>query len=1116
MNIAFVFFITIGLLIIILSIFDVSMNAMPIHSNINIEGYTDIILDEWDIDGLKSTLDSLKASGIDYSVTNFTDHISMIVNYFNALVVTTKSGGGEFDINTGKCYWDDGARFLKTRGPDTYDYTTRQGWQYGKPLFDYAGENKPGENKPGNNPGSFRLCKDFANAKNMNTFGVEYGGECWVGNTDDNMVTTEGRKLVPLNWYECNRGWPMDSQTGSGWTMQVFKKEKIDKKTISNYADIIKKFVNNKCYNDSDVIMANNLNMSGTNGFTTMEGFVEGATTVASTTTPPYGGISPNSLFVSNDDKIKITNNAGQQVDIVTNKIIDAIVLNNYKISRNDLGSFMYRFISVGKTVDDINTYIKKNLEFGIDSDFLYNIMIKRLIEISPNPDQYKDQEKLFENLRFFGVTNANGIVYLSRGQYADGWFVYTIKVRGLSNYKLQLLPSTLPGNGPESILSKLQPIDGIIKTSKMTVTVYGWNVYSFPYLLYIFSHYNVNGLTFFNEIYPIYSDQTLQIYNYSPINPKSDPLIDALYKINSFSSSGLVDSFKRLKEFLGQNGLNMTFNDYVRFVDALRVRVKYNCSIIELWIRFKTYYSTVAFPNAFTSKILPSNLIDMIDQIKSKSGNDRYFIEDYADFYKYLQILIDKKYQLSRVLDDVSLGKTYNEFLENYKTSITIPSQNFTTINKQEPDFLQYLTDGFNSLFGIKSEFEGLETNTRTIDMEADIIVLSKFGITDYNVQLKTVEDLLLQYNIQEINPSNTRWRNIINIIDKLTKVSINLNNLKKFITAMVDFKADTIQKWYNVLEQLSLVQIKGFENIEGFIILMIRFGVSYSNNFFHFINILIEFKADISISLDTVRVFLDDMMYVGYKYNTHRKEVDDLVRYFIKCKYVLTTYSVFNNAQFSKELCTADTNVLPIAGLPRIIVRSFYDYKSANANISNNLYDIRNASLLNDIPYCDVIESMQQVLLIVMPNLRPDTNRYKDAIPRFVPNISLVIAFLYKEEFDQIINNTDAYADYAKRVALVRDMATGIIAYKDSLKNKEEYKESFELYTSLAKTLNTFPVLCFQYIANYITSSCNNVNCEYSKFVNPELSFSKARNDGKMTNYRFKEPPKPSGPIV
>jgi hypothetical protein len=935
---------------------------------------------------------------------------------------------------------------------------------------------------------NYENCKRHANNNNLNTFGLQNGTECWAGNTNNKMETIESipRSLIPISKNLCNRGSGFDNGTGGVSSMNVFKKPSSELKTIVNYEEIIKQFVNSGYKNDSDVIRANNLNL---NGFTTMEGFVEGATA------------APKQIFVSNSNKITVLNNKGKLEDILTNKTIDAIVEKGYNVEVKNLNKFIKKFSYTGKKIDDIKSYIETNIKFGITHESLFLPMIRKISQVSPNQNQFQDIGQMILNLKTFGVKDVTGIVDRKNGVFEDGWFIRTVKSAGLRNIRIQLLPSTIPGHNVDSILDRMSKINGSIKTLGL-VTNGG---YAFEHFFRVFDQvYKINGSRFFIDIYNIYSDPSMQLFNYSPTEPGVDALTDLLSKINAFSTTGLVNAFKNVKVFLGPNGLNMTFSEYILFYDALKARITYNCSIIELWNRFKVYYTTVAFPSTVTSppQVKPSNLIDMIDRIINRSRNSKYFSN--GNFYQYLQVLIDNKYQLSNVLEDVGLGKEYKQFLETTK-------QGFTTITPQsnktsEFDIFQYFTDGFNSFFGmtpVNKEVEGMNPTPKAVITEADNVILKRFGITDYNEQLKSVKSILFKYHIHEINPKNTRWRNMINLIDNLTKVQITLDKLPQFVQLMVQFRAVRIIQWYDVLEKLTFLKITGYTNIREFIILISNFGVMYANNFNRFINIMVEFKADLSNSLVSMVTFVSDMIYIRYRYNTNANNVDNIIRYFILCGYTLTTYSSSNNNMvYSSALCSKNPNTLPTPGLPRNIVISFYEYKSPA--FQNDLFDIQNLSFVKDMSFCDIIDSMQQAYMIASPNV----TSYNGATQNFIPNVTKLIAFLYKSEFDQIIQKPGSYQNYNKRFRLIKDLANGVDSYKQSLKDKAEFRDDYNLYTSLAKTLNAYPILCFQYLSNFIRTNCSKPNCEVSKYVDVNGSFSKARNDGKPTNYRQSNP--------
>jgi len=709
MNITFVFFITIGLLIIILSMFE--LNAFPIQNTIQKEGYVNINGNEWDVQGLWETLNKLNGQGVDYKVDwrEYENHISMLVNQFSTLTTIGKTVSNDYHPpGQGSCWSDNGWRFLGDRGPNAR-------WS--------------------NRYNNHQECKQYAQRKGKNTFGLQYGVECWVGNTDDNMVSTEGnnrnRAPVPYsNKNQCWRGgWWFDRETGGPWSQMIFKKSTKTLQTIVNYEELIKKFVASGYHNDAEVAQANNLN----NTFTTLEGYTNEDGTVVPDS--DYG-VPDNHNFVTNDSKIKITNNRGNEQAILTNRIIDIIVRNEYLVDKEDLKDFVYGFTSKGKSLADVDSYIKLNMGFGIRFDDVAKTILKKLEELSSPSNQYEDRAQLFANLRNVGIRHANEIFNANRNM--DGWFLQTVSMYGLANFRIQLLPSSVQNIQPESIMGKLTQINGSIQTIGNLPSGSKTGNHAMEYFFRTFYQtYRVNGSTFFNEIYPIYADQSLQIYNYVPSDSSKDGLADALYRINAFSTNGsLIDGFKRIKEFLGPNGLNMTFKEYTDFIDALKTRVKYSCNIITLWNEFKKYYGSVAIPTSAPKPsdpvptvpvIRPKTLIGMIDQINSASRYSRYFSNTEGDFYVYLTILIEHKYSISRILDDVRIGQGYIWFLNNHT------KQGFDTINdvpKEPEGFFYYFINGVNSIFGIEpSKKEGLttppkKTEPKILDSDNKIII--------------------------------------------------------------------------------------------------------------------------------------------------------------------------------------------------------------------------------------------------------------------------------------------------------------------------------------------------------------------------------------------------------
>jgi hypothetical protein len=539
--------------------------------------------------------------------------------------------------------------------------------------------------------------------------------------------------------------------------------------------------------------------------------------------------------------------------------------------------------------------------------------------------------------------------------------------------------------------------------------------------------------------------------------------------------------------------------------------------------------------PTPTKPQILPKTLLEMIDEINRSSPGSTYF-NTTNDFCVYLKIITEKGYTLSRLKEDVRIGQGYVYFLESHAQQGFSDIQTESTPipdHQSQFDIFQYFADGINSLFGIK---EGLETTSPSTSpptqvYEPDNIILSKFGITDFNVQLKKTEDILRTYGVKDLS-SDKEWTNIIKVIDKLSYLSITFENLEEFVNLMNDFGANAIKKWYDVLTKLTYIKITGYANIKQFILLITQFGVKYDTNFTHFIEVLVSFKTDLSSSMNPITKFVRDMKDVGYRYDQSQTYVDNIITYFIKCRYTLDTYSYRSNSNsinsimgYSGETCKTNPNILPPSGLPSMIVRSFYGLNTKLPHFSNSLYDIRTPSLLEDLQFCDVIDSMQQAYMIANESV----NSYNDATANFIPNSETIVPFFYSREFFQIYNDIDKYNNYPKVVSLMRDVAKGMDNFSATLNGIPEQKDNYNMYISLAKTIRVFPVICFQWLSYRIKTQCsNNPECklqnysvevnpqptDYSKYVNPNLTYSKA---GEPTNIK-PQPVKyrPSNPIL
>jgi hypothetical protein len=1071
MNVTFVFFLVICILIIAFSVF----------TTLGQDDQEGFDTNQWDVDGMVKVINDLNSQGINYQVNNYSDHIDMLVNRFNVLneKVTIELTGPAADfpgLDDGQCYRDYPGRELPYGYgmPATWvgwEWKRRWWWWWREPKYRYVHQN------------NYNNCKNRANQNGHNTFGLQWGQECWTGNTSNDMVNDKGRQLQKIDDRSCNKGGINDDETGGGWSNMVYKK--ITTKTvnrITNYEKIIREFVKSNLHNDSDVKNAQNFNLSG---FTTMEGFDN----------EYVNGIPVTGRYIKATDKITVTDKNSQNVNIATNNIIDTIVNNNYKVQTLNFTEFVDKFKKPGKSITDLNKYIQTMKSIGIDSETLANKLVERLKPYCSNGNEpFHDIMKLITvYFKKYGIDNVSAIFDAVSPREEDGWFIQIVKSHQLHTLSLPLLPSTV-GNAPaDSIMEKLYTVNSSIQTIGIT------NMSSF---FSNFNAYGVNGSSFFNNIYPIYSDTNLKIYNYIATG-SVDPLSDALYKINGLSNSGLISGFQTLKSLLGE--LKLNFNEYVNFTIQLKSRVSYT-DIITVWNDFKTYYTTIAYPSPASppnQNVTPTILISWIDEINRTATSGTYFSNDSGDFDTFLKILIEGKYTTSRFKNDVSIGQTYDEFMSMHPTPTTPPApsqsqqQNFSnmTYNNDNMDIFQTLERWFLYMLGMNRYTENMESSGMSA---SDKSILNNFGITDFNEQLLSVENKLRQYGVRDMDSSQTEWKNIVNVIHKLTLTKITINELDDFVKLMDEFGAKSIKEWYDVLDKLTQIKIESYDNVKTFITEITKFGVIYKENFDLFIQYLKIFKSDFSSgNLIPVITFMNDMKKTQNTYQTNQGTVvvNNIIQYFTNYNFTLMLY--YSGSSFSIIKCD---QIIP-KNFPSLLVNSLYDY-GTKGSYGNNLYDIQaNHNSQTLFEACDIVNAMHEAYMIA--NSKGEYNGHTALID---PNVTIISSFFYKEEMDAILNKPNHYSSHIKRVLIINDIADGMVRYSEVF--KVDRKQDYELYNNIAKLLKIIPAVAFQYLSNEFISKCDGKDCWYTVYVDPVYSECKASTSNKTINYRPKPP--------
>jgi virulence-associated protein VapD len=608
-----------------------------------------------------------------------------------------------------------------------------------------------------------------------------------------------------------------------------------------------------------------------------------------------------------------------------------------------------------------------------------------------------------------------------------------------------------------------------------------------------------VNASTFFSQIYPIYSDESLEIYNYNPSNSKVNPLVDLLHKISGFSNSGLVDAFIQLKSFLGPDGLNLSFNRYITFLNALKARVLHN-NLQELWNDFRTYYGKDQ--GIEKNKITPSMFIAWIDRINRESPTQSYFSNNEGNFNNYLKILIKHNYATNSLIGDIQNGQTYMFFLDIHKD---YTKQGFVTETDNNSGVLSIFSNIYNYLFGIEEGMEN-ENNQEYVINQSDTTILKNFGIKDFSNELKPIKDKLMRYGLQNIDTSKPIWRNMINVLDRLTKLQISIDDLDDFINLMRTIGANRINEWYDVLDILTMVNIIGYNNVTIFIDVITKFGVTYQTNIRLFVSKLKSFSADFSSGdFGPLTKFVNDMITTKNTYKTSNgsDNVNLIIDYFSYYKFTLNTYHSNIPIQWQ--------NIELPANYPSILVTTLYSYDTSVQMYKNDLYDIKyNRDRLFDGR--DIIYAIDQAYMLCTNSYSyKNTRYYKDKVSIILPNVPLIAAFFYKEEMDAIISKPNHYSNINMRVKLMDDIVFAMNRYVIKLKSDPGYEQVVETYTSIANFIKVFPLLSFQYLSNEFMSKCiTDKKCTYHITVDSDYTEAKASTTKKSVNMR------PNPPVV
>jgi hypothetical protein len=956
---------------------------------------------------------------------------------------------------------------------------------------------------------SYNACKRRALDTKATVFAIQYGGQCFVGNTNelalgvDAIANGDTRKnSIPMDAKNCNRPGYANGN-GSGWTQTVYARG-LPKKVyrFDFYDDVIKMLVAKDINSFSKLRATYDLNK--TLGFTTMRS--EPATIEGATDIKEVGGIPVTGQPVDESRGVRIFN-----YPIVNNNIINLLEKYKYTVTVEEYDEFVKAM--QGGNMEAYIIILKRYL--NISSEDVMTQMIEKLKTLNPHGQTFSNPLVMAIILICYGIRDVNAIIDpFNKG---TNWFTLAITENGLDKLSMPMFPPTnFGGNNQdpnyfsENVLMKLWSIGvmapnisdffGVFKTAKSAAT----------------------ASDFFDKIMPVLTSDSFR-YWYTGVD-KIKQIIQ--YVLPTSQGKGLAAGFVNFNTVLAS--LNLSFDGYVIFIDKLTKTVGPLTDAQGLIVKFAEYYTTVAYSDKtdfvaktpVTADMIFTEFIDVIDPVQ---GNDKRYFSPTGNIVEYLQILIDRKYNIASIKRDKALGQTYASFMGggNITDLISGGGQNgFHTLENMNDSFSvqKSISQIFNTMLNVGKRAlgfkEGLDADSSIAADSAianvaselaanantelalngtiaspDHKALVNFGITDFSAQLGELERTLMSqnYGIRD-------WTSLMNFVKPLSKL-IQYSQLNDFIKTMTDFGAKTEKEWMALADDLTKIKIISYADLSAFLNIIIPFGVNYQN-FNEFKDTLQAFNANFAESLPSInpsalRTFCNDMTECGYRFNNpeNKQIIKNIIGYFTSAKYNLQTYPQF----------------------PSALIKAIRAYDNSDP-YKTKMYDIvQNPPLTKKLP----VEINSAPIVVQAYLIASNQSTYKSSNSILVGNsVNLVhfVAFLYKEEYELMKsdNGPTAYFTVDSRLKLMDNMSVAVTAAAKNV-TIEKKENLIELYTTLSHLLTVFPLLMFKFLYNTVRNNCINGNMcitNLADSVNPSYTSAKATTTNLTTNYRTNPP--------
>ena len=425
-----------------------------------------------------------------------------------------------------------------------------------------------------------------------------------------------------------------------------------------------------------------------------------------------------------------------------------------------------------------------------------------------------------------------------------------------------------------------------------------------------------------------------------------------------------------------------------------------------------------------------------------------------------FWQTMNNEKFTIYQIIQHANQGSTAPHYI-NKRKSVLLMERFETAAPTFSESFSDFLRNPIQYLFGregyrvIQTEEEMIQ-NSRRLTISDDQ-ALRKFGITKMT-QLLALEASMGQYTKNaKLSTTNTDWDNMIVLVNTLQAAGVDNTNWKQYLELMIAFGATTAHMWIEVLSHMAKLNIKTYVVASEFLKILVQFKVSYTNNFSSFMEEINNFGfAKLRNNFTNFKYFINDMMRIGYNYQSHPDQVNTILAYLTKFGFDFTQYR-FNS-------------------LAQLIIMSLFKYSSTTDYGKNAIRDILNFKQLDlanveweahGSKYKDQTWLYQAIGNQITILARGNKSNFISA------NKQSIIPFFYEdEEFNKIVSKVQ-FSD-SDIINTMKSIAGGIKNYIKSLDRKQSgVNKLIEQMEVVKLMIEMYPYAVFQFLSTEIRSN-------------------------------------------